>query len=234
MTDQANGLTQTPMQLKAVTRTFRQGDSELQVLRGVDLVMNSGELVALVGPSGSGKSTMLQIAGLLERPTGGDVEIDGTSCGRLGDRARTLMRRNKLGFIYQHHHLLREFSALENVMVPQLIDGRSKSDARDRARALLDRVGLSHRLSHRPSRLSGGEQQRVAVARSLANQPSLLLADEPTGNLDSETGDGVFAMLLELVRETGMAALIATHNTELAERMDRVVAMRDGRLIELK
>lgn len=234
MTDQANGLTQTPMQLKAVTRTFRQGDSELQVLRGVDLVMNSGELVALVGPSGSGKSTMLQIAGLLERPTGGDVEIDGASCGRLGDKARTLMRRNKLGFIYQHHHLLREFSALENVMVPQLIDGRSKSDARDRARELLDRVGLSHRLSHRPSRLSGGEQQRVAVARSLANRPSLLLADEPTGNLDSETGDGVFEMLLELVRETGMAALIATHNTELAERMDRVVAMRDGRLIELK
>ncbi|MGF1624105.1 MAG: ABC transporter ATP-binding protein [Alphaproteobacteria bacterium] len=221
-----------PLRLKSVVRTFRQGDAVLQVLRGIDLVLRSGEMVALVGPSGAGKSTMLQIAGLLERPTAGDVEIDGQVCGKLGDKARTLIRRNKLGFVYQHHHLLREFSATENVMVPQLIDKRSKRAARDRARALLERVGLGHRLTHRPSRLSGGEQQRVAVARALANAPTLLLADEPTGNLDSETGGHVFELLTGLVRETGLAALIATHNMDLAERMDRIVTMRDGVLYE--
>jgi lipoprotein-releasing system ATP-binding protein len=221
-----------PLRLRGIVRTFRQGDAVLKVLRGIDLTLHSGELVALVGPSGAGKSTMLQIAGLLERPTAGDVEIDGVSCGKLGDRARTLIRRNKLGFVYQYHHLLREFSATENVMVPQLIDKRSKREARERARALLERVGLGHRLNHRPSRLSGGEQQRVALARALANRPALLLADEPTGNLDSETGNGVFAMLTELVRETGLAALIATHNMELAQRMDRIVRMQDGVLLE--
>jgi len=221
-----------PLRLRAIVRTFRQGDAELEVLRGVDLTLDVGELVALVGPSGAGKSTMLQIAGLLERPTDGDVEIDGESCGKLGDKARTLIRRSKLGFVYQHHHLLREFSATENVMVPQLIDKRPKRAARDRAQALLERVGLGHRLTHRPARLSGGEQQRVAVARALANEPSLLLADEPTGNLDSITGAGVFEMLAELVRETGLAALIATHNMELARRMDRIVTMHDGVLQE--
>jgi lipoprotein-releasing system ATP-binding protein len=221
-----------PLRLRAIVRTFRQGEAELEVLRGIDLTLDAGELVALVGPSGAGKSTMLQIAGLLERPTAGDVEIDGESCGRLGDKARTLIRRNKLGFVYQHHHLLREFSATENVMVPQLIDKRPKRAARERAQALLERVGLGHRLTHRPARLSGGEQQRVAVARALANEPSLLLADEPTGNLDSTTGAAVFEMLAELVRETGLAALIATHNMDLARRMDRIVTMHDGLLQE--
>jgi lipoprotein-releasing system ATP-binding protein len=221
-----------PLRLRAIVRTFRQGEAELEVLRGIDLTLDAGELVALVGPSGAGKSTMLQIAGLLERPTAGDVEIDGESCGKLGDKARTLIRRNKLGFVYQHHHLLREFSATENVMVPQLIDKRPKRVARERAQALLERVGLGHRLTHRPARLSGGEQQRVAVARALANEPSLLLADEPTGNLDSTTGAGVFEMLAELVRETGLAALIATHNMDLARRMDRIVTMHDGVLHE--
>ncbi|MEZ5669188.1 MAG: ABC transporter ATP-binding protein [Alphaproteobacteria bacterium] len=227
-----NGAANLPLRLSGVTRTFRQGDTELEVLRGIDLTLNRGELVALVGPSGAGKSTLLQLAGLLERPTAGEVEIDGQPCGRLGDRARTLMRRNNLGFVYQYHHLLREFSAVENVMIPQLIEGAPKREARARATELLVRVGLERRLTHRPSRLSGGEQQRVAVARSLANRPHLLLADEPTGNLDSETGDSVFAMLTELVRETGLAALIATHNQELARRMDRVVVLRDGQLHE--
>jgi len=220
------------LRLSALTRDFRQGDATLHVLRGVELTINTGEMVSLVGPSGAGKSTLLQIAGLLERPTSGDVEIDGQSCGKLGDKARTLLRREKLGFVYQHHHLLPEFTASENVMIPQLIHGVPKSKARERANALLDRVGLSHRLTHRPSRLSGGEQQRVAVARALANDPQLVLADEPTGNLDVETGDGVFGLFTELVRETGLAALIATHNLDLAARMDRRVTLGEGVLHE--
>ena len=229
---QSTTTTQSPLKLSGVVRTFKQGDTELQVLRGIDLTLHSGEMVALVGPSGAGKSTLLQIAGLLERPTAGDVEIDGQSCAKLGDKARTLIRRSSLGFVYQYHHLLREFTATENVMVPQLINKLSKREAREHAQRLLERVGLGHRLTHRPARLSGGEQQRVAMARALANEPRLLLADEPTGNLDSETGDGVFDLLSELVHETGLAALIATHNMDLAKRMDRVVSVHDGRLVE--
>ena len=183
--------------------------------------------MALVGPSGAGKSTLLQIAGLLERPRNGGVAIAGERCERLTDRRRTRLRRERLGFIYQFHHLLAEFSALENVVLPQMIAGRSKRAAREQARELLSRLGLDARESHRPSRLSGGEQQRVAIARAIANAPAVLLADEPTGNLDHDTADSVFASLLEIVRTTGLAALVATHNMALAERMDRRLCARE-------
>jgi lipoprotein-releasing system ATP-binding protein len=217
-----------PLSLSGIKRTFVQGDRRLEVLRGITLDLKPGEIVALVGQSGSGKSTLLHIAGLLERPDEGDIRIDGKSAGAAADRERTALRRRFLGFIYQYHHLLPEFSAIENVMLPQMLNGRARSAARARAAELLAMVQLKDRSDHRPSRLSGGEQQRVAIARAIANSPRVLLADEPTGNLDAATADTVFQQLLSLVRNTGMAALVATHNPELAARMDRVVTLRDG------
>ena len=217
-----------PLSLQEIKRTFVQGDRRLDVLRGVSLDLKVGEIVALVGQSGSGKSTLLHIAGLLERPDGGEVVVDGRPAGTQSDSARTTLRRRFLGFVYQYHHLLPEFSALENVMLPQMLNGLSRREARVRAAELLAMVRLKDRGDHRPGRLSGGEQQRVAIARAVANAPRVLLADEPTGNLDAETADTVFRQLLALVRETGMAALIATHNVELAERMDRTVTLKDG------
>jgi lipoprotein-releasing system ATP-binding protein len=219
------------LELVAVERTFRQAGEVLPVLTGASLALAPGELVGLVGPSGAGKSTLLHVAGLLERPNGGTVRIGGRDTERMGDDERTRLRRSSLGFVYQFHHLLPEFSALENVVVPQMIAGVSRSKARDRAHDLLSRVGLSHRETHRPARLSGGEQQRVAIVRALANAPRVLLGDEPTGNLDVHTAGGVFEVLIELVRAHGLAALIATHNFDLARRMDRVVALEEGRLV---
>jgi lipoprotein-releasing system ATP-binding protein len=219
--------------LRGVSRTFRTGGAEIAVLIGVDLDLRPGEIVALVGPSGAGKSTLLHIAGLLERPDAGAVLIGSRDCSRLPDEERTLLRRSELGFVYQFHHLLPEFSALENVMLPQMIAGVARRRAHEKAMVLLDRVGLGSRVSHRPARLSGGEQQRVAIARALANDPKILLGDEPTGNLDHATGEGVLQALLDLVRHGGLAALIATHNLELAGRLDRVVALADGRLRDL-
>ena len=218
------------LELCGVRRVFKQGGTELIVLNGVDLALQPGEVVALVGPSGAGKSTLLHLAGLLERPDGGIVLIGGEDCGSLSDERRTLLRRSEIGFVYQFHHLLPEFSALENVMLPQMIAGIARRRAREKAAALLDRVGLAPRALHRPARLSGGEQQRVAIVRALANDPKLLLADEPTGNLDHATGDSVMNTLLDLVRHTGLTALIATHNPDLAGRLDRIVALEDGRL----
>jgi lipoprotein-releasing system ATP-binding protein len=218
------------LELRDVRRVFRLAGTELRVLNGVDLVLRPGEIVALVGPSGAGKSTLLHVAGLLERPDGGTVLIGGEDCGNLSDERRTLLRRSEIGFVYQFHHLLPEFSALENVMLPQMITGVARRRARGKAAELLDRVGLAPRSGHRPARLSGGEQQRVAIVRALANDPRILLADEPTGNLDHATGDDVLSTLLNLVRHTGLAALIATHNLELARRLDRIVALEDGRL----
>ena len=218
------------LDLRGVRRIFRQAGTALVVLDGVDFALQPGEAVALVGPSGAGKSTLLHIAGLLERPDAGKVLIGGQDCGGLSDERRTLMRRAQLGFVYQFHHLLPEFSALENVMLPQMIAGTARRRAREKAAALLDRVGLAPRAGHRPARLSGGEQQRVAIVRALANDPKILLGDEPTGNLDHATGEGVLATLLGLVRQTGLAALIATHNLDLARRLDRIVALEDGRL----
>ena len=211
------------LSLRGIRRRFVQGPATLDVLQGIDLDLERGTIAALVGPSGTGKSTLLHIAGLLERPSAGDVAIDGRACGSLGDAERTRLRRERIGFVYQFHHLLPDFTAQENVVLPQLIAGRSQREADGRARALLERLGLSERLTHRPARLSGGEQQRVAIARALANGPGLILADEPTGNLDPHTAEGVFAILLEMVRDTGTAALIATHNPELAARMDRPI-----------
>jgi len=218
--------------MEGIRRTFVQGGSRLEVLKGVSLGVEPGEIVALVGPSGSGKSTLLQIAGLLEPPDEGQILVAGENCGKMSDDGRTRVRRQALGFVYQFHHLLPEFSAQENVMLPQMIAGKSRGEARERAKSLLGRLGLGERLTHRPARLSGGEQQRVAIARALANAPKMLLADEPTGNLDSHTADQVFALLMEVVREQGAAALIATHNPDLASRMDRVVRLADGVLVE--
>jgi lipoprotein-releasing system ATP-binding protein len=217
-----------PLSLRDIKRTFVQGDRRLEVLKGITLDLKPGEIVALVGQSGSGKSTLLHIAGLLERPDEGDIVVDGKSAGTAGDRERTVMRRQFLGFVYQYHHLLPEFSAIENVMLPQMLNSKSRAAARRRATELLAMVQLKERADHRPGRLSGGEQQRVAIARAVANAPRVLLADEPTGNLDASTADAVFRQLLGLVRETGMAALVATHNPELASRMDRTVTLKDG------
>ncbi len=217
-----------PLALQGIRRTFVQGERRLDVLRGVSLELRPSEIVALVGQSGSGKSTMLHICGLLERPDEGEIFVDGKAAGRLGDRDRTTLRRRFLGFVYQYHHLLPEFSAVENVMLPQMLNGVARGEARKRAEQLLALVRLGDRLDHRPGRLSGGEQQRVAIARAVANAPRVLLADEPTGNLDSTTSEAVFQQLLALVRETGMTALIATHNPELAARMDRTVVLKDG------
>jgi lipoprotein-releasing system ATP-binding protein len=201
------------------------------VLLGADLTIAAGEIVALVAPSGTGKSTLLHLAGLLEKPDGGEVFIAGQAAGSLSDEARTTIRRTTIGFVYQFHHLLPEFTAAENIILPQLAAGKSRAEATERAKDLLGIFGLQARLDHRPGKLSGGEQQRVAIARALANQPRLLLADEPTGNLDVGTSDRVFAELLEQVRGQGLAALIATHNPDLARRMDRVVTLRDGKIV---
>lgn len=217
--------------LRGVTRHFRSGEEELHVLRGADLVLRPGEIVALVAPSGTGKSTLLHLAGLLERPDGGAVLIDDRDAGGLPDRDRTQLRRDLIGFVYQFHHLLPEFTALENVVLPQLIAGRARNGATARARELLEGFGLAGRLGHLPGKLSGGEQQRVAIARALANQPRVLLADEPTGNLDAATSDKVFDQLLRAVRDQNVAALIATHNAELASRMDRRITLKDGILV---
>jgi len=221
-----------PLELRRIVRTFVQGASRLEILRGIDLIVNPGEIIALVGPSGSGKSTLLQIAGLLERPDDGDVFVYGQAAGGLSDEARTRLRRERLGFVYQYHHLLPEFSALENVMLPQMIARLPRHEARRRAVELLTMLGLEGRIDHRPARLSGGEQQRVAIARAMANVPAVLFADEPTGNLDPATADVVFRQLLGVVRGTGLSALIATHNHELAARMDRVLELHDGVIVQ--
>tara|TARA_E500000331_G_scaffold351132_1_gene397227 strand:- start:69 stop:746 length:678 start_codon:yes stop_codon:yes gene_type:complete len=214
--------------LKNIERTFRQAGNDLPVLRGAAVSIAAGETVALVGPSGAGKSTLLHIAGLLERPDNGEVIVDGEACSDLTDDLRTALRRTAIGFIYQFHHLLGEFTALENVVVPQMIAGTGKLAARKRASELLDMVGLAEREGHRPAKLSGGEQQRVAIARALANRPKVLIADEPTGNLDQETADRVFDLLIGLTRETGIAALVATHNPQLAARMDGMLTLKNG------
>lgn len=218
------------LQTTGLTRSFTQGGETIEVLRGVDLMVAPGEIVALLGPSGSGKSTLLQAVGLLEGGFEGSIRIAGEEAARLDAHGRTVVRRDRLGFVYQFHHLLPDFNATENVVLPQLIHGADRAAADARAAALLTALGLGHRLTHRPSQLSGGEQQRVAVARALANQPTLVLADEPTGNLDEHTADVVLGEFLRLVRGEGSAALVATHNERLAQKMDRVVRLHEGRL----
>jgi lipoprotein-releasing system ATP-binding protein len=231
--DAPNVALSTPtLKLTAVTRRYREGDGFLEILRGADWALYPGQAVALVAPSGAGKSTLLHIAGLLEKPDSGEVEIEGRPTSGMDDSERTALRRTHIGFVYQFHHLLPEFTAIENVMTPQMIAGLSKAESRRRAKELLDYLGLAERGTHRPSQLSGGEQQRVAIARAVANAPGLLLADEPTGNLDPETADRVFAALMSLVRATGLAVLIATHNLELAARMDKRLTLRNGLLVE--
>jgi len=220
-----------PLALSGVSHAYRSGETTLQVLQGAELVLRPGEIVALVAPSGTGKSTLLHLAGLLERPQGGIVSIGGRDAGRLSDADRTAIRLRSVGFVYQFHHLLAEFTAVENVMLPQRINRVSRREARARAETLLGAFGLSHRLDHLPGKLSGGEQQRVAIARALANRPSVLLADEPTGNLDEKTSDTVFAELLRVARSEGLAALVATHNEALAARMDRIVTLREGLIV---
>jgi len=214
--------------LENITRSFQQGSSRLEVVHEVTLALAPGELVALTGPSGAGKSTLLQICGLLEPPTLGEVFIKGEPVSKLSDDRRTALRRTTIGFVYQYHHLLPEFSALENVVLPQMIAGVSRREAEKGASELLNMVGLAERVDHRPAQLSGGEQQRVAIARALANSPALLLADEPTGNLDHRTSGEVFDLLARLVKAVGLAAMVATHNLELAGRMDRVLTITDG------
>jgi lipoprotein-releasing system ATP-binding protein len=216
-----------------VSRSYQQADQSLDVLRSVSFDLWQGQSVALVAPSGTGKSTLLHIAGLLEKPSSGEVYINGRETSHMADDGRTALRRDSIGFVYQFHHLLPEFSALENVMLPQMIHGLQRKEAQSRAAELLSYLGLGARLKHRPSELSGGEQQRVAIARAVANSPSILLADEPTGNLDLHTADRVFEALETLVRETGLAALIATHNMDLAGRMSRRITLRDGQVVEL-
>jgi lipoprotein-releasing system ATP-binding protein len=220
------------LHLQDLQRAYAQGSRIIEVLKGATASLYAGETVALLGPSGAGKSTLLHIAGLLERPDGGAVVINGVDCVKLGDSERTRMRRSEIGFVYQFHHLLPEFSALENIVLPQLILGLSRTEAEERATQLLDSLGISERGDHRPAQLSGGEQQRVAIARAVANGPRLLLADEPTGNLDPPTAERVFEQLLSLVRQSGVAALIATHNLELAARMDRTLRLKEGLLVE--
>ena len=220
--------------LHSVERRYQQGDATLEILKGAELAVWPGQSVALVAPSGAGKSTLLHIAGLLEHPDGGEVYLDGQPTAALSDAARTRMRRTSIGFVYQAHHLLPEFSALENVMLPQMIRGLSQArGAKARAAELLSYLGLEERLTHRPAELSGGEQQRVAIARAVANAPRLLLADEPTGNLDPKTSDHVFQALSQLIRASGLTVVLATHNMEIAARMDRRVTIRDGQIVEL-
>ncbi len=222
------------LELIELRRSFRQGPREIHVLNGATARLMPGEAVALVGPSGAGKSTLLHIAGLLEQPDSGHVMVGGRDCAKMDDKARTAVRRSDVGFIYQFHQLLPEFSALENVVIPQMILGRSQRAAERRARELLGSLGLAERVEHRPAELSGGEQQRTAICRALANSPRLLLADEPTGNLDPKTSERVFHELISLIRRTGVAALIATHNVELAHRMDRILQLSDGLLHEMR
>ena len=222
------------LELDGLTRSYFQGPREIRVLDNATALLNAGEAVALVGPSGAGKSTLLHIAGLLETPDAGRVLVNGADCARMNDAERTAVRRAEMGFVYQFHQLLPEFSALENVVIPQLIRGRSMGSARQRARELLDLLGLAERAEHRPAELSGGEQQRTAIARALANDPRLLLADEPTGNLDPATADRVFVDLMGLIEHTGVAALIATHNLDLAARMHRVLRLENGVLREVR
>ncbi len=220
------------LELRGIARSYSEGAGRLDIFRDLDLAVHAGEIVALVGPSGAGKSSLLHIAGLLEAPTAGEVLIAGQNCSALDDAARTRIRRIGIGFVYQFHHLLPEFSALENVMMPQLIAGVSREEAARRAKELLDRMGLGERVSHRPAELSGGEQQRVAICRAIANRPLLLLADEPTGNLDPTTAQRVQDELLRLIRDEGLAALVATHNLELAAGMSRIARLDQGRIVE--
>ncbi|MCX8998910.1 ABC transporter ATP-binding protein [Rhizobiaceae bacterium BDR2-2] len=220
------------LKLSGIDRHYGEGEARLSILEKADFTLSSGEIVALVAPSGTGKSTLLHIAGLLEHPDGGEVYLNGAACGHLSDDRRTAMRRNDIGFVYQFHHLLPEFSALENVMMPQLIAGLPNGEARERAAQLLDYMRVGHRAEHRPAELSGGEQQRVAIARAVANAPLVLFADEPTGNLDPQTAHYVFDALEALVRQSGLAAMIATHNHDLAARMDRRVTIVDGKIAD--
>ena len=221
-----------PLVMRSVSRAYRSGDAELHILRGADLELRAGAIVALVAPSGTGKSTLLHLAGLLERPDTGAVLVDGRDAGGLPDADRTAIRRDRIGFVYQAHHLLAEFTAAENVVLPQMVAGRTRRQAMDRAMALLTAFGLPTRAGHLPGKLSGGEKQRVAIARALANAPGVLLADEPTGNLDVGTSNVVFEELLRMVRQEGVAALIATHNPDLAARLDRRVTLHDGLIVE--
>ncbi len=226
-------MTSPALVLQNVQRRYKQGEAVLEILRGVDLEVAAGQSVALVAPSGVGKSTLLHLAGLLEHPDGGEILIADQPTRKLDDGTRTRLRRLEIGFVYQFHHLLPEFSAIENVMMPQIIRGLARSEARARASELLTYLGLGQRLNHRPAELSGGEQQRVAIARAVANAPKILLADEPTGNLDVATSEHVFSTLMQLVRASGLAAVIATHNMDLAARMDRRVTLREGHIVEL-
>ncbi len=220
------------LELRAINRSFQQSAKTLRVLDDLSLCVSSGEAVALVGQSGSGKSTLLHIAGLLERPTSGDVIITGQDCGKISDDERTAIRRNHVGFVYQYHHLMPEFSSLENIVIPQMMAGVSRKIATEHAAHLLNSVGLSERRDHRPAKLSGGEQQRVALARALANEPQILFADEPTGNLDAETAEGVFNLLQRLISDNGLAAVIATHNPDLADRLDRRLLLKNGKVVD--
>lgn len=222
-----------PLALGAVTRVFGDGDNEISVLRGVDLTVAPGELVALVAPSGAGKSTLLQIAGLLDKPTSGTVTVGGIDTARMSEAERTRVRRDKVGFVYQFHHLLGDFTARENVALPQRLAGKDPGEALKRADTLLDQLGLAARRHHRPAALSGGERQRVAIARAVANMPALLLADEPTGNLDQETAENVRTAFLSLSRENNLAALVATHNPVLAQKLDRTVTLSGGTIVAL-
>lgn len=218
-------------ELKSICQSFETKSDTIDVLKGASCTLKRGEIVALVAPSGAGKSTLLHISGLLEKAKSGSIIIDGVDCAQLNDDQRTTIRRAKIGFVYQAHRLLGEFSALENVMIPQMLEDISREDARIRAQELLSLVGLEHRLNHRPNQLSGGEQQRVAIVRALANKPQILLADEPTGNLDPKTSSYVFELFLNVIRETGLTALIATHNLDLAAKMDRKLLLQDGKLV---
>lgn len=221
------------LRLDKISKTYEQGGEALTVLKNASFEIKAGEIVALVGPSGSGKSTLLHIAGLLDSPSSGKISMSGRDLSGCNDKQRTLIRRHQMGFVYQFHYLQPEFSALENIVLPQMIAGVKKSEAKKNALSLLGGMGLANRVEHRPARLSGGEQQRVAIARGLANNPQLLIADEPTGNLDPQTADGVFKLLLDRVRNQNIGALIATHNMDLAKRMDRILTIRNGELSEL-
>ena len=220
--------------LNAIERRYHQGDATLEILRGVELALWSGESVALIAPSGAGKSTLLHIAGLLEHADAGEVYVNGVATSQLSDAERTGIRRTEIGFVYQFHHLLMEFSAIENVIMPQMVRGLSRGEATRRASDLLAYLGLKDRLTHRPAELSGGEQQRVAIARAVANAPRILLADEPTGNLDPHTSEHVFSALTQLVQASGLAVVVATHNMDIAARMDRRVTIREGLVVEMK
>lgn len=221
------------LSLEKIKKSFHQGKNKLSILSDANLEIKQGQLIALVGPSGSGKTTLLQIAGLLDKTEGGKIIINGKDCAKLNDKERTIVRRHDIGFVYQFHHLLPDFSAQENVVLPQLIAGIAKEDANNKAKSILKYLGLSSRLNHRPAELSGGEQQRVAIARAIINNPSLLLADEPTGNLDPHTADEVFELLVKTVKSVNIAVLVVTHNNALAQRMDKIMTIEDGQIIEV-